>query len=54
MQTINMVRLIADEGKELVNGDMKATCVDTFTDKADEWTEVDKAEEETEESKEVK
>lgn len=54
MQKIDMVRLIADEGKELVNGDTRATCVDTFSDKADEWTEVDKIEEETEELKEVK
>lgn len=40
MQTIEMVRLIADEGKELVKGDLRAKCVDTFADKADEWTEV--------------
>lgn len=53
MTKIDMIRLIADEGKELINGEVRATCVDTFTDKADEWTEVDKAKEETEESKEV-
>lgn len=40
MQTIEMVRLIADEGKELVKGDLRASCVDTFADKASEWTEV--------------
>lgn len=40
MQRIEMVRLIADEGKELVKGDLKAACVDTFADKAGEWTEV--------------
>lgn len=45
MTKINMVRLIADEGKELVNGDMRATCVDTFADKVEEWAEVDKVEE---------
>lgn len=47
MTKIDMVRLIADEGKELVNGDMRATCVDTFADRAEEWTEVDRVEEET-------
>ena len=26
MQTIEMVRLIADEGKELVKGDLRAAC----------------------------
>ena len=44
MQTIEMVRLIADEGKELVKGNLKANCVDTFADKAGEWTEVAKEE----------
>lgn len=44
MQTIEMVRLIADEGKELVKGDLRASCVDTFADKASEWTEVVKEE----------
>ena len=61
MQTIEMVRLIADEGKELVKGDIRTSCsellltqkqacglsdksfrfnVDTFADKAGEWSEV--------------
>lgn len=44
MQTIQMVRLIADEGYELVKGDQRASCVDTFADKASEWTEVVKKE----------
>lgn len=44
MQTIEMVRLIADEGKELVKGDIKTSCVDTFADKAGEWSEVPKEE----------
>lgn len=65
MQTIEMVRLIADEGKELVKGDQRASCsellltqkqacglsdqsfrfnVDTFANKADEWTEAAKEE----------
>ena len=44
MKTIEMVRIIADEGKELVKGDQRASCVDTFANKADEWTEVAKEE----------
>lgn len=40
MQIIEMVRLIADDGKELVKGNQRASCVDTFADKAGEWTEV--------------
>ncbi len=44
MQTIEMVRLIADEGKELVKGEYRTNCVDTFADKAGEWTEVVKEE----------
>lgn len=49
MQTIEMVRLIADEGKELVKGDQRASCVDTFADKVSEWTEVVKEEKEEDE-----
>lgn len=32
-------RLIADEGKELINGDIRTTCIDTNTDEG--WSEVD-------------
>lgn len=45
MQQIEMIRLIADEGKILVNGEQEAVCVDTFKENAEEWSEVDKAEE---------
>ena len=34
-----MYRLVADEGKELVNGDIRTCCIDV--DKADGWEEVD-------------
>ena len=49
MQTIEMVRLIADEGKELVQGDQRAKCVDTFADKANEWTETEEITEDVQE-----
>lgn len=39
-----MVRLVADEGKLLVKGDVTTTCVDT--DSAEGWTEIDAPEEE--------
>ena len=32
-------RLIADEGKELINGDIRTTCIDTNTYEG--WSEVD-------------
>ena len=38
-----MVRLVADEGKELVNGDQRTSCIDTET--AEGWVEVDIEEE---------
>lgn len=41
MKCINMVRLIADEGKVLTNGIITAEAVDCFADKANEWEEVD-------------
>lgn len=34
-----LCRLIADEGKELVKGDVRTCCIDT--DSADGWTEED-------------
>lgn len=34
-----LYRLIADEGKELVKGDVRTVCIDT--DSADGWTEED-------------
>ena len=34
-----LYRLIADEGKELVKGDVRTCCIDT--DRADGWTEED-------------
>ena len=34
-----MVRLVADEGKELVNGEQKTSCIDT--ESAEGWVEVD-------------
>jgi hypothetical protein len=38
-----MVRLVADEGKVLTDGENMTTCVDTDT--ADGWTEIDAPEE---------
>lgn len=38
-----MVRLVADEGKELFNGEQRTTCIDTET--AEGWVEVDIEEE---------
>ena len=43
-----MVRLIADDGKVLINGNQMAFCVDTFPENAGEWSEIDKADENTE------
>ena len=40
----NMVRIIADEGKLLTNGERQTPCADVYT--ADGWTEIDKPEEE--------
>ena len=34
-------RLIADEGKELVNGDTVATVIDVDVDDVDKWVEQD-------------
>jgi hypothetical protein len=39
-----MYRLVADEGKILVNGDKTTACIDT--DSIDGWEEIDYAEEE--------
>lgn len=36
-----LVRLIADEGKELVKGDYHAKCIDVKSDDINNWTEVD-------------
>lgn len=36
-----MFRLIADDGKILINGDQKLKSVDIFTEDLDKWTEVD-------------
>lgn len=43
----DMVRLIADEGKLLVKGDVTTTCADV--DSAEGWTEIDAPEESVEE-----
>lgn len=42
-----LVRLIADEGKALTNGEVITPCVDT--ESVEGWSEVDEIEEETEE-----
>ncbi len=52
MQQIEMVRLIADEGKVLINGSQAAICVDTFIENIADWSEVDKIEENKEVLKE--
>lgn len=36
-----LVRLIADEGKELVKGDYHTKCIDVKSDDINNWTEVD-------------
>ncbi len=48
MKTVEMVRLIADEGKVLVKGDVEATCVDTFAEDKENWSEVDASKEKEE------
>jgi hypothetical protein len=48
MQKIEMIRLIADEGKILVNGKTTAQCVDVFAANTENWTEVDAADKEPE------
>ena len=41
-----MRRLVADEGKILVNGEERTSCIDVDIDKIDMWQEVDIKEEE--------
>ena len=41
-----MRRLVADEGKILVNGEERTSCIDVDIDKIDMWQEVDIDEEE--------
>lgn len=41
---IDMVRIIADEGKLLTNGERQTPCADVYT--ADGWSEIDKPKEE--------
>lgn len=36
-----MKRLIADEGKELVNGDVTSTCIDVELSDIENWQEVE-------------
>ena len=40
-----MKRLIADEGKELVNGDVTSTCIDVELENIESWIERDKVDE---------
>ncbi len=40
-----MVRLVADEGKMLINGEVNATVIDILAEEASYWTEVDLPEE---------
>ena len=39
-----MRRLIADEGKELVKGDMTTSVIDVELNDVENWTEIDKPE----------
>ena len=39
VEYVEMFRLIADEGKELINGDVRAFCIDAETTEG--WTEID-------------
>ena len=41
-----MYRIVADEGKELVNGDMRTSCADVVS--TDGWVEVEAQSEESE------
>ena len=41
MKQIKMVRLIADEGKILINGSVYGTVVDVFENEVENWQEVD-------------
>lgn len=54
MKQIKMVRLIADEGKILINGSVYGTVVDVFENEVENWQEVEetkvKINEEVEES----
>ena len=47
--TLHGFRLIADEGKILVNGDIQAFCIDTL--EPDEWEEIDAPDEDSEQIK---
>ena len=40
-ETRQMARLIADEGKELVNGDVISTCIDVELSDIENWKEVE-------------
>ena len=44
MKNINMIRLIADSGKILINGDLQAYAVDVPEDKQNDWIEIDEEE----------
>ena len=44
-ETRQMARLIADEGKELVNGDVISTCIDVELGNIESWIERDKVDE---------
>ena len=36
-----LTRLIADDGKILVNGDVQTSCIDVENDAIDSWSEID-------------
>lgn len=41
MKQIKMVRLIADDGKILINGSVYGTVIDVFENEVENWQEVD-------------
>lgn len=41
MKQIKMIRLVADEGKILTNGNIYGTVVDVFENEVENWQEVD-------------
>ena len=47
-ETKQLARLIADEGKILVNGDQETTCIDVELQDIEYWQEVDAKEEKEE------
>ena len=48
-ETKQMKRLIADEGKILVNGEQQTTCIDVELNEIDLWSEIEESNQEEKE-----